>query len=100
MRNDHRRDGALWPLWAHSDESVCRGVLALVHHHAVMLAMPAAACRKAGVRVLRKCEQRRNHGKREGREQQDGEQASHETWMRLVYGVPTNNGSYQVPVRL
>ena len=43
----------------------------------MMLAVAAAAGRQAGVRTLRECEQRRNQGKRKGREQQNGEQASH-----------------------
>ena len=43
----------------------------------MMLAVAAAAGWEAGVRILREREQRRNQGKREGREQQDGEQASH-----------------------
>jgi hypothetical protein len=55
-----------------------RGTVALaIEHRAMMLAVTTAACRQAGIRILRKCEQRRNQRKREGREQQDGEQASH-----------------------
>jgi hypothetical protein len=56
-----------------------RGAVALeIEHRAMMLAVAAAAGRKASVRILRECQQRRNHREREGREQQDGQQASHD----------------------
>jgi len=43
----------------------------------MMPSVTTATCRQASVRILRKREQRRNQRKHEGREQQDGEQASH-----------------------
>lgn len=43
----------------------------------MMLAVATATGREASVRILREREHRRNQGKREGREQQDGQQASH-----------------------
>lgn len=63
---------------AHRNNPVGCGVLLAVQHRAVMLAMATAAGWKASVGALRECEHGRNHGKHEGREQQDGEQASHE----------------------
>ena len=61
------------------NDLVRRGVLLSVQHHAMMLAVTAAAGGQAGVRVLRERKQRRNHRKREGRKQQDGEQTPHGT---------------------
>jgi hypothetical protein len=43
----------------------------------MMLAMAATAGRKGGVRILPDREHRRGQRKREGGEQQDGEQAAH-----------------------
>jgi hypothetical protein len=53
----------------------------------VVLAVAPATRWKAGIRILREREQRRNQRKREGGEQQDGEQASHRTGTPPVYGV-------------
>jgi hypothetical protein len=54
-----------------------RIVAAGVEHRALMLAVAAATGWKASVRILRDGEQRCHQREREGREQQDGEQASH-----------------------
>lgn len=62
----------------HCNDSVRRGVLLSVQHRAMMLAVATATGWEARVWILREREYRRNQGKREGREQQDGEQASHE----------------------
>jgi|HubBroStandDraft_1064217.scaffolds.fasta_scaffold30382_2 hypothetical protein len=43
----------------------------------MMLAVTTATGWEASVGILCECKQRRNQWKREGREQQDGEQASH-----------------------
>lgn len=85
---------ALRPRRAECDEPMGRGIVLPVEHRAVVLAMTPAARRKAGVRILRELERRRNQRKREGRKQQDGEQTSHVpryTSVRLgaeVRGVP------------
>jgi hypothetical protein len=77
MDANRRWDGALRPRGTDCDYAV-RGAGSLaVEHHAMMLAVTTATCWQASLRILRKCEQRRNQRKREGREQQDGEQASH-----------------------
>jgi hypothetical protein len=52
----------------------------------MMLAVATATGREASVRILREREHRRNHGKREGREQQDGQKASHRILTVPVYG--------------
>jgi len=62
---------------AHRNDLMHRAVLRPIEHHAMVLAVPAAAGRKPGVRILREPEQRRHQGKREGRKQQDGEQTPH-----------------------
>ena len=49
------------------------------NHPAAMLTMAAAAGRKSAFGILCECERRRQGWKRDGREQQDGEQASHGT---------------------
>jgi hypothetical protein len=98
MRDDRRWNGSLWPRRADRDEPVCRWILVLIQHRAAVLAVAAAARWKAGIGILREREQRRNQRKREGREQQDGEQASHETGMALVYAHKWFIG--EVPVRL
>jgi hypothetical protein len=72
VRGNRRWDGALWPDGTDSDDAVRGTVARGVKHRAMMFAMAAAAGRKAGVRILREREQRRNQRKREGREQQDG----------------------------
>ena len=64
----------------------------------MMLAVTTATGWEASVGILCECKQRRNQWKREGREQQDGEQASHETGMALVYAHKWFIG--EVPVRL
>jgi hypothetical protein len=88
MMGDNRRwDGSLRPRRADRDEPMRRRVLLLVRHRAVVLAVAPATRWKAGIRILREREQRRNQRKREGGEQQDGEQASHRTGTPPVYGV-------------
>ena len=62
---------------ADGDNAMHGTVPLAIKHRAMMLAVAAAACRKASVRILRECQQRRNQREREGREQQDGEEASH-----------------------
>lgn len=77
MSADWRRDDMLRPSGADGDDAM-RGTVALViEHRAMMLAVATAAGRKASVRILRECQQRCNQRKRESREQQDGEEASH-----------------------
>lgn len=93
MGKNVSRGAPLRPRMADGDELVRRRALVPVQHRAVVLAVAAAARWKAGVGILPKCEQRRKQREREGREQQDGEQASHETGMRLVYDARTNSGS-------
>jgi hypothetical protein len=77
MRANRRRYGTLRPSWTDCDDAVRGTVSAVVEHCAVMLAVATATGREAGVRILGEREHRRNQGKREGREQQDGQQASH-----------------------
>lgn len=77
MRADRRRDGALRPGGTDWDDAMRCIVAPAVWHRAVMLAVAAAAGRQTGVRILRKREQGRRYWKREGREQQEGEQAAH-----------------------
>ena len=77
MDANRRWDHALPPSGTDCNYAV-RGVGALaVEHHAMVLAVTTATCRQASFRILRESEQWRNQRKREGREQQDGEQASH-----------------------
>lgn len=78
VRTDRRGDGVLRPRGANGDDAVRRIVAPDVEHRAMMLAVATATDRQAGVGILREREQRRDQGKREGRKQQDGEQASHE----------------------
>ena len=67
----------LWPRGADGDDAVRGRVTPPIEHRAMMLAVATAARRQTCVGILRERKQRREHGKREGREQQDGEKASH-----------------------
>jgi hypothetical protein len=62
---------------AYRNHPVRRGILRLIEHRAMMLAVAAATGWQAGVGILREREQGRNQRERKGREEQDGEQASH-----------------------
>ena len=77
VRANWRRYGALRPGWTDGDDAVRRAVSPVLEHCAMMLAVATATGREASVRILSEREHRRNQGKREGREQQDGQQASH-----------------------
>src|SRR5580658_9260730 len=77
MRANRRWDLALRPRGAYGAHAMYRPIASGVEHRAMMLAMATATSRKAGIRVLREGEHRRNQRKREGGEQQNGEQASH-----------------------
>jgi len=77
MSADRRRDGMLWPGGADGDDAMRGTVPLVIEHRAMMLAVATATGRKASIRILRECQQRRNQRKRESREQQHGEETSH-----------------------
>jgi hypothetical protein len=79
MEANQRWHRPLRPGGADCEELVRGRILLAVQHRAVVLAMTPTARGKARIRILREREQRRNQRKRECREQQDGEQTSHET---------------------
>lgn len=85
MRADRWWNRALWPGGADGNDAMRRTLPLRVEHRAMMLAVATTAGREAGVRILREREQRRNQWKREGRQQQDGEQASHRDRTVPVY---------------
>jgi hypothetical protein len=78
MDANQRWDSALGPRGTDGDNAVRGAVASAIEHGAMMLAVTTAARREASVRILRKRKHWRNQRKREGREQQDGEQASHD----------------------
>lgn len=63
----------------------------------MMLAVTTATGRLACVRVLPEGEQRRNHWKRESREKQDGEQASHQETGRFQFTASIAAGHGVIP---
>ena len=67
----------LWPGGADGDDAMHGTVALVIEHRAMMLAVATATGRKASIRILRECQQRRNQRKRESREQQHGEETSH-----------------------
>ena len=91
VEQERRSEGSLWPGRADSDSVMRRGVRLTAQHGAVVLAVTAAAGRKAGVWILRECQPRRDERKREGSEQQDGKKATH-----YVDGFSVRPGSLRV----
>lgn len=77
MSANRRWDSALWPGGTDGDKARPRAVAPAIEHCAMMLAVTTAACGQSSVRILSERKHWRNQRKREGRKQQDGEQASH-----------------------
>lgn len=78
MNANRRRDSTLRPRGTNGDNAVRGAVASVIEHCAMMLAVTTAAGRQADVWILRKCKHWRHQRKRKGREQQDGEQTSHD----------------------
>lgn len=85
MGHSRRSKRALRPHGADGRDGMRCAVALRGRHFAVVLALAAAACGQTSVGILGEREHRREDGQREGRKQQDGEQASHGTVS--VYGL-------------